>query len=184
MSNKKVLTGAERKAQLLDAGAKLAVKLGAQNVTRRDVAKACKLKSEALVSHYMGGTVEAQKAYAKHAKKLGLTLPTKAEADAIGVKLRAHGPRDKRDTRRRSVKEVKAIKQKVVRSAKSGKFVPAKEAYTNPDFTVRETVVRKSPGRSRQSPGLPLPSPAQPLPTPPERKTAARAPKAPPLPSS
>ena len=110
MSNKKVLTGAERKAQLLEAGAKLASKYGASNVTRRMVATACKC-AEGLVSVYMGDSATAQKAYARKAKALGLTLPDKAKTEAIGAKLRAHGPRDKRDTRKRSAKEVEAIKR-------------------------------------------------------------------------
>ena len=49
MTKKKEMTGAERKASILDAGAKLAAKHGASNVTRRMVAKQAGV-SEALVS--------------------------------------------------------------------------------------------------------------------------------------
>lgn len=151
---KKVLTGAERKAQLLEAGAKLAAKYGAVNVTRRMVAQACKC-AEGLVTLYMGTSGDAQKAYARKAKALGLTVPDKARAEAIGQKLRAHGPRDKRDSRKRSPREVEAIKRKA---------------------SARETKPKAAPSRK---PVKPQPSPAVTR-TPPERKTAARAPKEPP----
>lgn len=189
MSNKKVLTGAERKAQLLEAGAKLASKHGAVNVTRRMVAQACKC-AEGLVSVYMGDSATAQKAYARKAKALGLTLPDKAKTEAIGAKLRAHGPRDKRDTRKRSAREVQAIKDKAAgkrkvaagyRSAKSGRYVKPAVAAADPDGTVRET--KPAPGRESKpvtAPARAKPSPGK-APTPPERKaTAARKPKAPP----
>jgi hypothetical protein len=107
----KVMDADERKAAILDAGAKLAAKVGAKNVTRRAVAKAAKV-SEALVAHYIGGKDDAQKAYAKHAKKLGLTLPEKAKEEAIGKKMRAHGPRKPAPPRKRSAREVEAIKRK------------------------------------------------------------------------
>ena len=157
MAKRKQLNGADRKASLLDAGAKLAAKHGASNVTRRMVAEAVKC-SEALVSVYMGDTPTAQKAYARHAKKIGLSLPDKAKTEAIGKKLRAHGPRDKRDTRKRSVKEVKAIKRK--RETK-----PAAPVRTKP-VTKRETKPKTAPVAKN-----PVPS---------ETKSAARAPKAPP----
>lgn len=111
MSKKAVMTGPERKAQLLTAGAKLAAKHGAANVTRRMVAQQCGC-AEGLVNVYVGDAATAQKAYARKAKALGLQLPDKATSLALGAKLRAHGPRDKRDTRKRSVKEVEAIKRK------------------------------------------------------------------------
>lgn len=153
MATKKILTGDERKAQLLEAGAKLAAKHGSTNVTRRMVAKAVKC-AESLVTVYMGSTGDAQKAYAKHAKKLGLTEPDKAKQLAIGTKLRAHKPRDARDTRKRSAKEVRAIKDK------------------------------QSPAKPKASPAVPRQSPRKPITSPAKRATAARKPKAPPpLPS-
>jgi hypothetical protein len=113
MAAKKVPTGPERKAQLLDVGAKLVAKNGAVNITRRMVAQAGKV-SEALVSNYFGDRASLQKRMKAHAKKLGLAEPHPAKIDAIGIKLRAHGPRDARDTRKRSAKEVKAIVKKSV----------------------------------------------------------------------
>ena len=108
---KKQMSGEDRKASILEAGARLAAKHGAINVTRRMVAEAAKV-SEALVSAHMGDTKTAQAAYKRQMKKLGLEEPSKDKIEAIGVKLRAHGPRDKRDTRKRSAKEVEAIKRK------------------------------------------------------------------------
>lgn len=175
MSKTREMKGADRKAQLVEAGAKLASKHGAVNVTRRMVAQVAKV-SEGLVSLHMGTTAEAQKVYARKAKALGLTLPSKAEAEAIGVKLRKHKPSDKRDARKRGAKEVKAIQRKAVtkRVTKAVK-APAKAAE-------RETAVRKPPQRKpKVAPTLPLPGPeSAPLPQPAERKSAARAPKAPP----
>lgn len=182
MSKTKVLTGKERKAQILEAGAKLAAKLGTVNVTRRDVAKACSC-AEALVSRYMGDTATAQKAYARKAKAMGLALPSKAEADAIGVKMRAHGPRDKRDTRKRSAKEVEAIKRKTT-TRTTAVVNGVKVTSTR---TTRETKPVRPPRRPTPVPQeAPLPVPGNPpLPGPSEHKSAARAPKAPPsLPSS
>ncbi len=111
MAAKKVRTGAESKTLILDTGAKLAAKYGTKNVTRRLVAKTAKV-TEPLVTHYVGGAADAQKKYAARARKLGLTLPTEAQADAIGKKLRAHKPGDARDTRARSPKEKLAVAKK------------------------------------------------------------------------
>lgn len=198
--SKKVLTGAERKAQLLEAGAKLASKHGAANVTRRMVATACKC-AEGLVNRYMGDSATAQKAYARKAKAMGLPLPDKAKTEAIGVKLRKHSPKDKRDTRKRSIREVEAIKRKtngnkivkpaavigkrnvakLRRSAKTGEFVTAAEVKANPAGTVTET---KPTRPARTKPTAPRSKPAKQspgrTPSPPETKSAARAPKAPP----
>jgi hypothetical protein len=175
MSKKKVLTGEERKAQLLEAGAKLAAKHGAVNVTRRMVAEACGC-AEGLVSVYMGDSASAQKAYARRAKALGLTLPDKAKAEAIGAKLRAHGPRDKRDLRKRSIKEVEAIKRK-----NAGNVVANARAVGSAKLrTERETKPKAPPAAPVKKPvSKPVPSPGK-APSPPEVKTAARAPKAPP----
>jgi hypothetical protein len=207
MSKAKVMTGAERKASILEAGAKLASKHGAVNVTRRMVAKAAKV-SEALVSSYMGGTEQAQRAYARKAKALKLPLPDKATAERLGAKLRAHGPRDKRDTRKRSAKEVKAIKDKVVKVAakplasvkvrgntvtvstrRSGVDArsPAVQAEVKAKVRAAREVKPSLPAAKRErKPAAPKvkPQPAPevaPLPAPPETKTAAREPKAPPV---
>ena len=162
-TKRKQLPGAERKTQLLDAGAKLAAKLGAANVTRRLVAKEAKV-AEALVSHYLGTSADAQAAYAKHARKLKLTLPTKAETAAIGLKMRKHKPGDKRDSRKRSVREVRTIKQKVATMPLPREMKPTGPTSTKPAGP-RETKPTAPPAR-------PVPGPSD------VKRTAARAPKA------
>lgn len=179
MSKTKTLTGPERKAQILDAGAKLAAKVGVVNVQRREVAKACKC-AEALVSRYMGDTATAQAAYKRHMRKLGLSEPPKDKVEAIGVKMRAHGPRDKRDTRKRSVREVKAIKEKRAKVTTRTTAVVNGVKVTS-THTTRETKPAPKPAsKPRETPAKPIPSPALPMPGPSEHKSAARAPKAPP----
>lgn len=242
MSSKKVLTGPERKLQILETGAKLAAEHGKENVTRRMVAKACGC-AESLISEYVGDSATAQNAYARKAKALGLVLPDKKTSAELGKKLRAHGPRDKRDTRKRSAKEVEAIKRKaggngrkptsyrsgVVAQVPAAKKSAAKKAATRVSsqpglpkgvsVTSRTTkdgatvvnvkgrragvdlrqvvaaVAASLPADQRQVkpkhlPARPLPTPADaprvvtpalPTPQPPERKTAARKPKAPPI---
>lgn len=157
MSKKTEMTGAERKTQLLEAGAKLASKYGASNVTRRMVAQAAGV-SEGLVSLYMGTTADAQKAYTRKAKNLGLKLPSKAEAEAAGILLRKHKPADKRDTRKRSAKELTAVARK------------------------RQVKPKAAPARKPAAPAerKPKAAPASKPAAPAERKTAARLPKPPP----
>lgn len=155
---------ADRKTQLLDVGAKLASKHGHTNVTRRMVAKAAQV-SEALVSSYLGDTATAQKAFAARARKLGLTLPTKAEAEALGVKLRAHGPRKNPVVRKRAAKEVEAIKRKTFADLK-GKA---------PKVAAKKS---KPAGTAARKPAAAKPTVVAPVIEQP--KTAARAPKAPP----
>lgn len=152
-----------RKIELLDIGAKLAAKHGLKNVTRRMVATAANV-SDALVSSYLGNVDEQRAAYKKRAKTLGLTLPA-ADAEALmGRKLRAHGPRDARDTRKRSAKEVEAIKRKAPVAAK-------KSAVARP-------IASPAAARKRATAGKPLPVAE----LPPVARSAARPPKSEPMP--
>jgi len=172
----------DRKTTILETGAKLAAKHGAVNVTRRMVAKAAKLP-ESVVSYYMGGADDAQRAYTKQAKKLGLTLPTKQEAEAIGVKLRAHKPRDARDTRRRSVKEVEAIKRKKGNQTMLPEKVIGKAAVKALRAQAAVETKPTAPPSTKPValPKIKAPGPASaPAQSPPSTKTAARLPKAPP----
>lgn len=183
MSKTKVLTGPERKAQILEAGAKLASKYGASNVTRRMVAKACGC-AEGLISNYVGGVAEAQKAYTRKAKSMGLALPDKLESAKLGAKLRAHKPKDARDTRKRSVREVKAIKNKRAWPIKKSVATVSTRAHavTPTDSGTSPSETKPKPARERKpvsSPGTAPQSPGQ-APTLPQRKSAARAPMAPP----
>jgi hypothetical protein len=174
MGKAKVMTGTERKALLLEVGAKLVAKYGAVNVTRRMVAKAGKV-SDALVSAYFGGTKEAQKIYARHAKKLGLEQPDKDKQAALGAKLRAHAPKDARDSRPRSVKEVKAIAKKkpVARKVKANHALVTAPKETKPTKPKSAPVAKPAVAKQPKPVKAPTLAPEQ-------TKSAARAPKAPP----
>lgn len=174
MSIKK-FTAAERKAQLLDVGARLAAKHGAKNVARRMVANAVKPKiAESLVTAHMGNNDVAQRAYARHAKKLGLVQPSHTDQVAIGTKLRAHGPRDTRNVRQRSIKEVEAIARKRAIAA-----APAAAKKTPKPREVKPAAPESAPVNTASITPTAKPDNAAVI-QPPERKTAARQPKAPP----
>ncbi len=162
MAAKKVRTGAESKALILDTGAKLAAKYGAKNVTRRLVAKTAKV-TEPLVTHYVGGAADAQALYVKRAKKMGLSLPTVEEANAIGKKLRAHKPGDARDTRKRSPKEKLAVAKKSAARTSN----PGKRAVTATSAVGAAKSKRSEKPKPKQNKSLPGPR---------ENKSAARAP--------
>lgn len=172
---KKVRTGAESKALILDTGAKLAAKYGAKNVTRRMVAKAAKV-AESLVTHYVGGAVDAQKLYAKRAKTLGLTLPDEVMANKIGKKLRAHKPGDKRDTRARTPKERVAVAKKSAAGAASAKSAKGSRASKSP---AAPRISGVPTGSGKQGPlhiGKPKPKQNKMLPGPAENKRFATLP--------
>lgn len=192
MATKKPAAVADRKTQLLDVGAKLASKHGHTNVTRRMVAVEAKV-SEALVSSYLGDSKTAQAAYKRRATKLGLKLPTAAQAEEMGAKLRAHGPRKNPVVRKRSAKEVKAIKEKLTapgavlkaraakklagsRSAATTKKSAAPAAKSAPRSAKPKSTTRK-PGARTMSEAVQAATGAPVIEQP---KTAARAPKAPP----
>lgn len=150
----KTYTGEERKAAMLEVGAKLAAKHGSVNVTRKMLADAMKPPvAEGLVSHYFGSVDGMRKAVKARAKKLGLVEPDKAKQESIGVKLRAHGPRDARDTRKRSAREVEAIKRKTIakRAAKAIVSQPTPRAKTTRTTAIvkgaKVTTVRKAPAK-------------------------------------
>lgn len=195
----KTYTAAQRKEQLIDIGAKLGAKLGIVNVQRQLVADKAGC-AHSLVSVYLGDAKSAQAAYRKRMKKLGLTEPPKEKIDAIGVEARKHKVKTARDTRKRSPKEVEAIKRKraakslpkatsngefersALVSAKKSSGVSARKSSSNTSSATRE-VKPTAPAERKPtpSPAKPSPQPAsQPAQRPPERKTAARLPMAPP----
>jgi DnaK suppressor protein len=175
MAKSKKSVEVDRKKQFLDIGAKLAAKYGAKNVTRRMVAKEAGVTSDALVSHHLGGTEVAQKKYAAHAKKLGLTLPSKAEVEAAGVALRKK-PRTK-VTPKKSVARAPAKKagaRAVAKKAASPKRGNAK-SQSSRATAASGGDAKKSSRASRAAETAPSAGAAAKA-----RKTAARAPKAPP----
>lgn len=155
-------TGIERKAALLDIGARLVSKHGTTNVTRRMVAEKGKC-SEGLVSSYFGATADAQKIYARQTKKLGLPIPDKAQTAALGAKLRKHKKDDVRDVRPRSVKEVKVIVKKssaaTIKPTIAGKKLKPAKTRVTPGPS-EDKVIRKAPSAAR----LPKLPPLHPLP--------------------
>lgn len=175
MATKKVVTAAERKAQLLEVGAKLASKHGASNVTRRMVAKAAKV-SEALVTNYFGARPVMQNTLGRQAKKLGLTQPTKEQIAKIGAKLRAHKPRDPAV----AVKAKPSVRVRgnviTVKTRKSG----GDARNVDVSAAVAAAKAKKSlPGPSVTKPRAPKENKA--LPGPAENKSAAREPKPAPI---
>lgn len=90
-------TSEERCAQLLKAGAQLAGKYGPGNVTRRMIAKKCKV-AEPLVTRYLGPKEVMRKAITRMAETMQLKFPSEAEQEAIGARLRraaSHGGKRK-----------------------------------------------------------------------------------------
>lgn len=189
-------TPVDTKAKILDAGAKLVGKYGAVNVTRKMVAESAKV-SAAIIAYHIGNSAEAQKAFKKHAKKLGIAEPSKDVIEAQGVKLRAHGPRKNKVVRKRSIKEVKAIKNKVVLAAHAnakpiGKVVKvSKNTVTAKLNAEGDKLLKKAKKVVAKKPVAAKPAPARaakkngsvssPAPTSTGKKTAARKPKAPPV---
>ena len=191
MSKANAMTGAERKASLLETGAKLAAKHGATNVTRRMVAKEAGV-SEALVSRYFADGNIAQKAYARKAKAMGLKQPTKEAAATIGAKLRAHGPRAVKSTRKRSAKEVQAIKRNVgTATVKRAKEITAANTMVKPEKVIGKKNVKalrtmdKLPVVKRAAKKASKPGPAETKPTaPPLTKPTAPPTRRSPQPAS
>lgn len=186
---KAVFTGAERKALVLEAGAKLAAKYGSVNVSRQMVAVASKI-SPALVSHYMGSTDKARSAYARKARAMGLEQPSKEKQIELGAKLRAHAPKDVRDSRPRSAKEVKAIAKKKVKPTPMD--VLKRLRVPRPKMGVKAIaefkpapVIKPAEIKPTAPKAAPKVKPAKaPAVAPASNKSAARAPKAaPPLPA-
>lgn len=149
------MNGEERKVLLLAAGVKLAVKHGAENVTRRDIAKEAKV-SEPLVTRYLGSKSEIPKAIKKAAKKAGAILPDKEQAKVLGEKLR------------------KATRQAAAKKTMAKRATGPKPA----DPTKKPVKAPKPSGGHIIRP----PDKKKPATTLPAKKTAARKPKTPPVP--
>ena len=133
---KQTYTKEERKVQFLKTGVKLAKKNGVAKVSAAAVAAEHKVTAP-LVFHIFGSREGLQRAIKAEAKKQGVALAEPKKA--------APAPK-----RKRSVAEVKAIKnkvatRKVARSAKDGKFVTKATAKKRPATTVTQTVKVKAP---------------------------------------
>jgi hypothetical protein len=107
-----------RKQEFLETGAKLAVKVGVVNVTRRAIAAHHKV-TDPLVSKYVGGKAEMRKAIKSTMKKLGLVEPAADVAEAKGKALRA---------RKGTAPAKKAVKKAATKKAATKKAAPAKKS--------------------------------------------------------
>lgn len=136
---KQTYTKEERKVQFLKTGIEIAKTKGIMEVSGASVAKKNKVTAP-LVFHVFGSRDKLRKAVID---KLPQRDKAKAEAALAEVKARNQKPAPKR---KRSVAEVKAIKnkvaatKKVTRSAKDGKFVTKATAKKRPATTVTQTV--------------------------------------------
>lgn len=144
---KQTYTKEERKVQFLKTGVKLAKKNGVAKVSAAAVAAEHKVTAP-LVFHIFGSREGLQRAIKSEAKKQGVVLPEPKKA--------APAPK-----RKRSVAEVKAIKnkaaatKKVTRSAKDGKFVTKATAKKRPATTITQTVAAKSPKPKKFATAMP-----------------------------
>ena len=136
---KQTYTKEERKVQFLKTGIEIAKTKGIMEVSGASVAKKNKVTAP-LVFHVFGSRDKLRKAVID---KLPQRDKAKAEAALAEVKAR-------NQKRKRSVAEVKAIKnkaaatKKVTRSAKDGKFVTKATAKKRPATTITQTVAVKS----------------------------------------
>ena len=136
---KQTYTKEERKVQFLKTGIEIAKTKGIMEVSGASVAKKNKVTAP-LVFHVFGSRDKLRKAVID---KLPQRDKAKAEAALAEVKAR-------NQKRKRSVAEVKAIKnkvaatKKVTRSAKDGKFVTKATAKKRPATTIAQTVAVKS----------------------------------------
>ena len=156
---KQTYTKEERKVQFLKTGIEIAKTKGIMEVSGASVAKKNKVTAP-LVFHVFGSRDKLRKAVID---KLPQRDKAKAEAALAEVKARNQKRATKKPApkRKRSVAEVKAIKnkaaatKKVTRSAKDGKFVTKATAKKRPATTITQTVTVKSPKPKKFATAMP-----------------------------
>jgi len=161
-----------RKAEFLATGAKLASKVGVDNVTRRAIAAAHHV-SDPLVGKHVGGKDDLRKGIKSMMKKLGLSEPDADTAAAKGKALRARKATGSAAAKPRAKKLIAAKK---VAAKKSKKTARPAAGGIKPASTTKRVA---SPGK-----------PADPKKGAPSRKVVKKAPsnktfapKLPPLPA-
>lgn len=112
MNQRVIYTREERKAQALDAGLKLAQKSGVKGVSVSAIARECGVTAP-LLFHIFGDRDSVHRAIQAHARKKKVKLPTATAAP-----------------RKRSVAEVKAIKNKTATKKTAAKKAATKRATT------------------------------------------------------
>ncbi len=173
-----------RKAEFLATGAKLASKIGVNNVTRRAIAEAHSV-SDPLVGKHVGGKDDLRKGIKSTMKKLGLVEPDADTAAAKGKALRARkaAPAAKKSpamkpSTRATRGPVGASGKKATAAKKSKKTARLAAAGTKPASTTKRVaspakpadpkkgapsrkVLKKAPSNKNFAPKLP-PLPALP----------------------
>jgi AcrR family transcriptional regulator len=140
------------KQELLEFGVALAVKYGVVNVTRRAIAKRARV-SEALVSHHLGNREALHKAIKRQMRKQGYEEPSAAEIEKAGKRLRAK--KNPAPARKRTAKEVEAIKRKGVAKKPVARNGIKPTAVLVDDM--RPTKKPRSAARMPKLPPLPVP---------------------------
>jgi hypothetical protein len=185
----------DTKERIIKAGVKLAGKIGTTNITRRNLAEAAGV-TESLVTHHVGNVDDMRKLVKREARKAGVVEPDKAKQEAIGVKLRAHGPRKVTvNGKSVAVKTVPRSERVAKKSAVASTRTPQARGRT----ASKAPAAKKSVGGSkRSSVSKPASSPSAPVEAVLDGKlaaevrhhaevahvpvvTAAREPKAPPI---
>lgn len=129
---KQTYTKEERKAQFLKAGVALAKKDGIAKVSVAAVATKCNVTAP-LVFHIFGNRDKLQAAIKREAKKQGVTLAEPKVAKKIPA-------------RKRSVAEVRAIKDKVAATAdKNYRKVVKRATKVAPANAPKKVAAKKSP---------------------------------------
>jgi hypothetical protein len=137
---KKIYTLSERKKQFLQHGVTIARKVGVDKLTASAVAAKAKV-SAPMVFKAFGSRDALRRAVQKEMGFKPAAKKVAAKKSAVSPAKPAAAP-----ARKRSIKEVKAIKdkaagkRKVSRSAKDGKFVDKATVKANPATTVTQTV--------------------------------------------
>lgn len=134
MNQRVIYTREERKTQALDAGLRLARESGVKAVSVSAIARECGVTAP-LLFHIFGDRDSVHRAIQAHARKKKVKLPTTAAAP-----------------RKRSVAEVKAIKDKA-----AGKR-PAKKAAKK--AAAKRAVARKKPQATASAPAVTVAAPA------------------------
>lgn len=122
---KKIYTNAERKQQFIKAGIKLAKRDGIDRLTISGVATECKV-TPPLIFHVFGTRDKFRKAVQAAAKKANVSVAGKVKpVSKTPRKAMAKTPAVAKPPRKRSVKEVKAIKEKAAAAGSTFATMPA-----------------------------------------------------------
>lgn len=145
MSVQRVMfTRDQRKEQALDAGLALAQKSGVKSVSVSSIARECDVTAP-LLFHIFGNRDKLHEAIKRHARKRKVKLPT----DAATKKRPAAPASAPRPARKRSVAEVKAIKDKAAGKRPAVKKAAKKRPVAKKAGTAAKKSKRAAPAAGR-----------------------------------